>query len=204
MWIILIGCLSAGYFFYQRFPSRVPIHWNAAGQVDDWSGPAFAAFFFPALIIGIYLLLTLLPLADPHKNRYIEFGRPYNILRLTLVTFMTALYFISSFAALGCKINMSFVMPLVIAILFIVLGNFLPKFKKNWFVGIRTPWTLSNEHIWTKTHRAAGKLFILGGILMIVAAFTPPAWNIILLLITVGLIVIGTIGYSYWLWRNKQ
>ncbi|MBU1915504.1 SdpI family protein [Patescibacteria group bacterium] len=204
MLAMLTACCLASYFFYQRFPAKVPIHWNMAGQPDDWSGPGFAAFFFPALIIGMYLLLTLLPLADPYKDRYKEFGRPYGILRLALITFMTALYFISSLAGLGYEINISLIVPLGVGLLFIVLGNFLPKFKKNWFVGIRTPWTLSDERVWTKTHRLAGKLFILGGLLMLISGFTPPGWNVALLLITVCLIVIGTIGYSYWLWRRLR
>lgn len=192
----------ASWFFYSRFPAEVPIHWNMAGQPDDWSGPAFAAFFFPAVVTGIYLLMTLLPLADPQKDRYREFGRPYGILRLSIVGFMAAIYFVSSFAGIGYDVRIDLVVPLGVGLLFVVLGNFLPKFKKNWFVGIRTPWTLSDERVWTKTHRVAGRLFIVGGLLMAVAGLTPPAWSSVLLLATVTLVVVGTVGYSYWAWRS--
>jgi len=198
----LAGNWIASYFFYRGFPAEVPIHWNAAGEVDGWGGPAFAAFFFPAIIMAMYLLMTLIPLIDPQKDRYKEFGRPYTILRLALVLYMTLVYFIASFSALGFDINISQIIPVGIGLLFMVIGNLMPKFKKNWFVGIRTPWTLSDERVWTKTHRVGGKLFLLGGLLIMTTALLPADWNVYVLLITVGIIVIGTVGYSYWIWRK--
>ncbi len=201
---LMLVSASVSFFFFQNFPAEVPIHWNAAGQPDNWGSAAFAAFFFPAMIAGIYLLMTFLPLADPHKDRYKEFGRPYGILRLSLMLFMTLIYFVSSLAGMGYDINIGMIIPAGVGFLFIVIGNFLPKFKKNWFVGIRTPWTLSNERVWTKTHRVGGRLFILGGVLMLFSGFVPPPMNLYLFLITVGIIIIGTIGYSYWLWRDLR
>ena len=166
IWAMLGINVAASFWFYARFPARVPTHWNAAGVADGFSGPAFAAFFFPAMIIALYLLLVFLPAADPQKKRYEEFSRPYQAIRFSIVAYMTMLYFVASLIGLGYGISIHKVMVLSIGLLFIVLGNFMPKFKKNWFVGIRTPWTLSNEDIWNKTHRVGGKMFTLGGLLV--------------------------------------
>jgi uncharacterized membrane protein len=204
MWTAMIASWLASFFFYRAFPAEVPIHWNMAGQPDDWSGPGFAAFFFPAVITGIYLLMTLLPLADPQKKRYMEFGRPYTILRLTLVLFMTMIYFVASSAGIGYRIDMNLIMPFAVGSLFIVIGNFMPKFKKNWFVGIRTPWTLSDERVWTKTHRVGGRLFIIGGLLLMLTAFLPLWLRAPALLAAVALVVLGTVGYSYFIWRKLK
>ncbi|MFH1047483.1 MAG: SdpI family protein [Patescibacteria group bacterium] len=204
MLALLASNCIASYFFYQGFPERVPTHWNFAGEIDGWSGPGFAAFFFPAMIIGLYLLLTFIPLADPNRNRYEEFGRPYGVLRLSFVLFMSLIYFIISFAGLGFDVNVGLIIPFGVGILFVILGNFMPKFKKNWFVGIRTPWTMADERVWTQTHRMGGRLFVIGGVLMMLSAVTPPIVNLILLIAVVGLLTFGTIGYSYWIWRKLQ
>lgn len=201
---ILVITIILSFYFYQNFPETVPIHWNIYGQPDDWSGKYFAAFFFPGLILVIYLMMILLPIFDPMKQRYQEFSKSYQIIRFSLILFLSALYFLTSLNALGYAIPIGKVVPLGIGLLFIILGNFLPKVKKNWFVGIRTPWTLSNEDIWNKTHRLGGKIFMFCGLLMILGIFFDPKIYIGLFGIIIFLTLFFTFGYSWWLWQKNK
>jgi len=204
IWLMLAASAAASVWFYANFPERVPTHWNAAGEIDGWSSAGFAAFFFPALITAMYLLLVFLPAADPQKKRYEEFSRPYQAIRFALVAYLTMLYFVTSFIGLGYQISVPKVMALSIGRLLIVLGNFMPKFRKNWFVGIRTPWTLSDEDIWNRTHRVGGKLFTLGGILVMLTALMAAEWSFASLMIIIFSVTVATVGYSWWLWRGKS
>jgi len=201
--LLLVISAVASFFFYQRFPDQVATHWNYAGEVDGESPRAFAAFFFPVLAIGIYLLMTFLPIFDPRKERYQDFSKAYNVLRLSITILMLGLYVIISFNGLGYQVPVGLIMPIGIGLLFVIIGNFLPKVKRNWFVGIRTPWTLSNEDVWNKTHRVGGKLFVLGGILMMLMAFVNQAglwWAVFGSIMAIMLL--GTVGYSWWIWRK--
>ncbi len=204
--ILLTITFLASIYFYQNFPPLVPIHWNISGQPDNWSNKNFAAFFFPVMIAVVYLMMVTLPIFDPMKKRYQEFAKTYQVIRLALVFFLCAIYFFTSLNALGYNIPIAKVVPLGIGLLFIILGNFLPKVKKNWFVGIRTPWTLSNEEIWNKTHRLGGKIFVVSGLLMILGALLDPKIYAWLFGLIICLMLFSSFGYSWWLWKkiNKK
>jgi uncharacterized membrane protein len=204
IWAMLGANALASFWFYSRFPSRVPTHWNAAGVADGFSGPAFAAFFFPALIILLYLMLVFLPAADPQKSRYKEFSRPYQAIRFILVGYLSLLYYTSSLIGLGYQISINKVMVIAIGLLFLVLGNFMPKVRKNWFVGIRTPWTLSDERVWNKTHRLAGKLFALGGLLSILTVLLDGEKAFTALMVIIFGVVLGSVTYSWLAWKRLQ
>jgi len=109
---------------------------------------------------------------------------------------MALIYFIVGFSGLGYNISVSLWMPVLIGLLFIVMGNYLSKIKPNWFMGIRTPWTLSSEEVWNKTHRFGGKIFILGGLLMILEPLLPTNFQLAVFIITMVIILAGTVGYS--------
>ncbi len=201
---ILIINIIASFYFFSHFPSQVAIHWNLYGQADGWADKTFAAFFFPVLILAVYILMIFAPLLDPRKNRYQEFSKIYGIIRLVLILFLSALYFISSLSALGVITLIQQIVPLATGLLFIIIGNFLPKIKNNWFVGIKTPWTLSSEEVWNKTHRLGGKIFVLGGLLLMVGVLLPPSTYLVLLPLVILLMVGGTVGYSYFIWQKLK
>lgn len=201
---IVLLAMAASFYFYQNFPDQVPTHWNFQGEPDQYSSRALGAFLFPGIIAGMYLLFVLLPLADPKKARYEQFRRVYHIVKDLLIIFMAAMYFLASLAGLGYNINIGTWIPLMVGVLFMVIGNYLSKVKPNWFLGIRTPWTLSSEEVWNKTHRAGGKIFILGGLVFLFMPWLPAAWRPSALLAIVLVIVIGTFGYSYWLYRQEE
>jgi len=198
--IFIILALVSSFYFYANFPERVPTHWNAHGEIDGWSGKTFGAFFFPALNICVYLLMLFLPLADPKKKNYSDFKHIYHIVKGALVIFLAAIYIATSLNALGRNIPINVFVPVGIGILFIIIGYYLKEVKPNWFFGIRTPWTLSSDRVWRKTHQLGSKVFILAGVLMILASIWPQLF-IYFILILIAMIF-GVIGYSYYIYKH--
>jgi len=169
--IILFGLLVAAFIIYPHLPERVPMHWNASGEVDRYGSRFAGAFAIPLLTIGIYAGMLLLPLIDPRRANYARFLNAYRAVRTGLVLFLTLLYGVTIAITLGYEINISRVVPIALGVLFIVIGNFLTQVRHNYFMGIKTPWTLASEEVWRKTHRVGGFLFVAAGIVSILAAF---------------------------------
>lgn len=194
--VLILISLAASFYFYANFPDQVPTHWNFAGEVDSYSSKAFTAFFFPVLAVLMYFLFLVFPSIDPKKDRYNEFRKVYHIFKSLILAFLVIIYFIVGLNGLGYNISVSLWMPALIGLLFIVMGSYMAKIKPNWFMGIRTPWTLSSEEVWNKTHRFGGKMFILGGILMILQPFLPVSFRTTIFIITLVIVLAGTTGYS--------
>ncbi|SMB99882.1 Uncharacterized membrane protein [Thermanaeromonas toyohensis ToBE] len=169
--LVLLIMLLAGAIIYPYLPERVPIHWNAAGQVDNYGSRSFGAFMLPFLTAGLYVLMLVLPLVDPRRENYLKFLGAYRVIRLGLVLFMAILYGLVLTSALGYYVPMDRVMPALLGLLFLLIGNYLPRVRYNYFVGIRTPWTLANEEVWRRTHRLAGIAYVLAGVISILTAF---------------------------------
>jgi uncharacterized membrane protein len=130
--------------------------------------------FIPLVALGLYALMLVLPWFDPGRRNYASFAKPYALLRTAIVLFLGVLYAGTLVAAHGRTINMmAFIMP-ALGVMFLVMGNVMGKIRPNWFVGIRTPWTLSSKQSWNKTHRLGGRLFMALGLMFIAAAFAPP------------------------------
>jgi len=202
--ILIIIAVVSSFYFFNNFPEQVPIHWDISGEADNWSSPALAAFLFPAIIIAMYFLLSFIPYLDPKKERYAQFQRVYHLIKFFLILLFVAIYFLSSLAALGYGIKIDVWMPFFIGLLFIVLGNYLSKIKSNWFIGIRTPWTLSSEEVWNKTHRFGGKAFIVAGIIMLFMGWLPIAWRLPLFFVAIAVVLLGTVVYSYFAYREEK
>lgn len=198
--LLIIAVISP--LFYFRLPSVVPTHWGLYGQPDGWGPSWFAAFFFPLIIIAIYLLLTYIPRIDPKKERYTEFSREYGMFKVTIILFLAVLYVLTSFAGMGYAVKIDVVVPLMVGILFVTLGNYFDKIKSNWFFGIRTPWTLSSESVWNKTHKLGSRLFVLGGIIIALGAFLPAILKFVSFLVVIGVLVIVPMIYSYVLYKK--
>ncbi|HUX75866.1 MAG TPA: SdpI family protein, partial [Anaerolineae bacterium] len=183
--------------------SRIPVHWNAAGKVDGYGGKAEGLLLLPAIALGIYLLLLFIPRIDPGRANYVQFSGPYLIVRYAVLAMMAAIYGISLLAIKGVGFNMTRVILGVIGLLFIVLGNVMGKVRPNWFVGVRTPWTLSSKRSWVRTHRLAGWLFTLAGLIFfaLIAVNVSGALSLIVGSVA-GVIAVVLIVYSYVEWRG--
>jgi uncharacterized membrane protein len=203
----LLFCAAAfvaSYYFYQHFPERVITHWNFAGQPDGYGSRAVAAFVIPTAAFAMYLFLLFLPWLDPKKDRYQEFARFYHLFRAVITIFFVATYFLTSLNNLGYALPIAIFIPIMIGILFIFIGNYMGKVRPNWFMGLRNPWTLSNEEIWNKSNRFAGKLFILGGLAMMLQSLVPINMRLGLLIATVIMIAVVPNLYSFILFRRLK
>jgi len=201
---VLAASVILSVYFYQNFPAVVPIHWNVSGQADGFGSRAFGAFIFPAILVAIYFLFELLPKIDPRKERYPEFAKVYSIFKTAIMLVFLGIYLVSGLNSLGYSISVSFWVPFAIGLLFVVIGNYFGKIRNNYFVGIRTPWTLANEEVWNKTHRLGGKLFVLGGVAMMLMDFAPVAFRLPLLIAIVLMIAVLPMVYSYFLYKRLQ
>lgn len=202
--LLIIFTIAASFYFYANFPDRVPMHWNFNGQVDGWGSKITGAFVLPIVILVMYIMFLLIPYLDPKKDRYEQFVKVYHLFKDYIIAFMVLVYFITGLAGLGYNMPVGLIIPIGVGILLILIGNYMAKIKMNWFMGIRTPWTLSSEEVWNKTHRMGGKIFILGGILIILSGIAPLSWRLPIFILTMILLLFGTIGYSYWVYRQEN
>lgn len=201
--ILVITSISAFYFYF-HFPESVPVHWNIYGQPDRWSSRMEGAISIPILMTFMYLLFLGLPYFDPKKERYVEFSKVYHSFKNFMIFFMSVLYFIVGFNILGYDISIDVWVPFLIGLLFIFIGNYLGKIKRNWFVGIKTPWTLSSDEVWNKTHRFGGKVFLLSGLIFMVMGLLPAIWKMYLFVVAIILMTFGTMGYSYFVFLMEK
>jgi uncharacterized membrane protein len=197
-----LATLAFGIYLYPQLPDKIPTHWNFQGEVDGWSGKAFGVFFFPLLNLILYPLMILLPRIDPRRQNYIYFSRAYAVIRVTLHFFFAIIYVISLLAALGYPLEISFIVKFFVSLLFVVLGNYMGKIKHNYFVGIKTPWTLANEEVWYKTHRLAAPLWVAAGILGMVLSFFQQIWASYIMFGSIIVIVVIPMVFSYLFYRQ--
>ncbi len=191
--------------FYSQLPDPMPIHWNSTGQVDDYAPRFIGAFLLPIIMIGTYILLLVVPRIDPRQENIKRFNETYILLRHGILVFMAYIHAVVFYAVLSNQDNLvgGFVIGGV-GILFMVIGNYMPRMRSNWFMGIRTPWTLSSDSVWRKTHRLGGKLFVLAGLIMLFAAFLRPEFTVIAIFLSVLLASLVPIIYSYFLYKQEQ
>lgn len=202
--LLVVASIVLSFYFYAHFPERAVTHWGFSGQPDGWSSKAGAAFGTMAVMPGMYLLFLLLPLIDPKKERYAEFAKVFHLFKNVLLTFFFVIYLVSGLYNIGYPMKIEFWVPWLTGLLMIFIGNYLGKIKRNWFMGIRTPWTLSSENVWNKTHRVGGWTFILYGICIIISPNLSVTGGTIVFMIGTAAIIFGTIVYSYIVFRQEK
>jgi uncharacterized membrane protein len=202
--LIIAAAVVASAIVYPRLPETIPTHWNMDGQPDDWSSRAFGAWVTPVLLVGIWALFRVLPAIDPRGANYAKFGGAFEAIIDSLMLFLLGMHIVLLRAGLGHPVQMERIVPFGVGVLLIVIGNLLPRARPNWFVGIRTPWTLSSDRVWEKTHRLGGRLFVAGGFLIAIAALF---WVERAQLVLIAVIVFNTatvLIYSYLEWKREQ
>ncbi len=200
---LVVVAFIVGLLLYPDLPETMPSHWNAQGEVDAWSSKNFSVFFFPGLTLGVYLLMTFIPLVDPLRKNYAKFRMAYFWFRTIFIVFFVSLYFYTLWVGLGSEFNINyFILPATSA-LFILIGMFLPKIRKNYFVGIRTPWTIHSEEVWDKTHQFSGKLFVIAGMIALASIFFPKYSFLIFMAVILSAAVLSTAS-SYFIFRKVK
>ena len=195
--VILLLPILAGLILWNQLPEQMPTHWNAAGEVDGWSGKAFAVFGLPLIMVAAQWLCMLGTAADPKKNNHSE--KVLHLVLWIIPVLSVVLHAVTYATALGHAVPMEVVMPILIGLIFTIIGNYMPKCKQNYTIGIKIPWTLDNEENWNRTHRFAGWLWTFCGIAIMCTGFFGGFW--VFLPITL-LMVIAPIIYSYVLHRK--
>lgn len=201
--IILFVALSA-YYFNTILPEQVVTHWDFNGQPNGWGDKSILVLFIPFLIIGIYILFRFLPRLDPKKENYIKFDSVYHAFKLMMIIFLAIIYYIVVYINLGYSLPISDIMVWMVGILFIIIGLLIKNVKQNWFMGIRTPWTLSNPEVWRKTHLMARKVFIAGGIAFFFMPYASPTQVPVIFTLVIIFIVGGSFAYSYYVYRQLE
>ncbi len=168
-WLVIAAMFITAAVVWSQAPDKIPVHWNIRGEVDRYGGKFEGLLLIPLITLALYGLLLFLPRLDPGRANYAQFQGAYHLIRLYASLFLAGIYGVVLKAAFGRPIRMQTVIPLMLGVLFIILGNVMGKIRPNWFVGIRTPWTLSSKASWTKTHRLGGWLFIVMGLAWITA-----------------------------------
>ncbi len=200
--IILLSFAIGGYF-YPQMPERMASHWNGQGQVDGYMSKFWGLFLMPFISIGLLSLLVLIPRVDPLKANIERFKKYYYGFTIVVVLFLFYLYLLTIFWNLGIRFNMIQLLAPAFGILLYFCGILIEKAKRNWFIGIRTPWTLSNENVWDKTHLIGGKLFKVAGVIALIGVFFQ-GYAIFFILIPVILVAFFTIIYSYFEYQREM
>ena len=166
--LILLSSLVGCVFWYQ-LPEKMPTHFNLLGQADGYNHKVFAIFGLPALMLLMHWLLLFLMIKDPKSS---NISSKIQVLIYWIIPFVSCLSMISIYGeSLGYSMMSGILAQIFMGVLMIVIGNYLPKTRKNYIIGIRLPWTLESDKNWRKTHRLAGKIWVLGGLLLFLNSF---------------------------------
>jgi uncharacterized membrane protein len=200
--LILIGVI-AGALLYNRLPDPVASHWNERGVVDGYMARFWGVWMMPLVATGMFLLFLLIPLIDPLKANIAAFREYFNTFIVLFVAFLLYIHGLTLAWNLGYRFDMGGAMLPALGLFFIYAGVLIGKAKRNWFIGIRTPWTLSSNTVWAETHRIGAKLFMASGILALIGAFFGPyaVWFIMVPLIGSSLFLLV---YSYVLYQREN
>lgn len=202
---VLITCgvcllpILLGIAVFERLPAQIPIHWNLEGEIDNYASKEFFVFILPMLMSGLQLFCLFMLSKDPkYKNYSIKM---FNLVIWIIPVITVVLALITYAIVFGYDIAINVVVPMLLGILFIILGNYLPKCHQNYTVGFRLPWTLDDEDNWNKTNRLAGYIMVFGGFLIVITSlFDIAHWAVMIFIIAI--VIIPSV-YSYLLYRKK-
>ena len=189
--------MVAGLVLWNQLPEQVPFHWNAAGEVDGWASKGVAVFVPSAAMLALQWLCVLVTSTDPKKQNH-----PKKVVHLVLWLIPLITVFISALmyaAALGGSVRVEMLMPILLGVVFIAIGNYMPKCKQSYTIGIKIPWTLNSEENWNRTHRFAGWLWFFCGLVIMATGFIG---GFIAFFAIALLMVIVPMVYSYILYRK--
>lgn len=203
LWVLFVVTLLIALISYNYLPEIIPIHFDVSGNVDNYGNRLFI-FLEPFIILFMIITAEVARNVDPKKNAYDKFNKQYYMIFFLVSLLMLVIELYTIAFSLNMKIfNINIIMPFAVGLLFAIIGNSMPKFKQNFYAGIRTSWTLADDDVWFKTHRLGGKIWFIGGILMMISVFLPDVLKTIVFFTVVALIVLVPIIYSYIIYKNK-
>lgn len=201
--VILLASVAVTAVVYPRLPAEIATHWNAAGEVDDTTPKEWGAFLIPLIMIATAALFRVLPAISP-RGYEIEATRAYRAILLAILLFLFGIHLVMLAYALAYPVSMPVAMAVLIGVLLIVIGNYMTKVPRNFFIGVRTPWTLADEDVWFRTHRLAARTFIGAGLIVAAAApFAGGRYALPVIIVATLVAALAPIVYSYAIYRKE-
>jgi uncharacterized membrane protein len=202
--VLIAGALVFSVAVYSRLPDDVPIHWGLSGTPDRFGSRLEGAFLMPLIMVVLFAVMQWYPSRDPRAANIAKFRGAYDSVVTASIAMLAVIHVAVLGVALGWQVDMTTVGLAGLGVLLVLIGNLLPLARSNFIFGIRTPWTLSSEQVWTRSHRVGGYSMVAAGVLTIVAAFVGGALGPSIAL--TSLIVAGLVPviYSYLIWNRER
>ncbi len=203
--IVVGGAFALSAWAWVQLPddALVPIHWGIDGQADGFAPKTIGLLILPVVAAVVAALLAVVPRIEPRRANLERSSKAYGATWLAVLTVLGAVHVLAIAVTLGADLDVSRIALTGVGAMFVVIGNYLPKVRPNYLMGIRTPWTLSSDLSWVKTHRIGGRLFVLEGIVLIVLGLLGP--SPVILAVALVLAIVATLAvavvYSYRVWR---
>ena len=193
--VVIVLPAIFGFIMWDKLPLEMVTHWGVSGNVDGWSSRPFAVFGLPLIVLLVHWICVFATALDP-KNR----GQNRKVFGLVLWITPVISLFASGMvyaASLGMVLQPNLITSLPLGVVFVIIGNYLPKCKQNHTIGIKVKWTLENEENWNATHRLAGKVWVIGGAAFLLCVFLPPAFAVIVEVYGILVLTVIPVLYSY-------
>ncbi|MFZ5879920.1 MAG: SdpI family protein [Chloroflexota bacterium] len=202
--VLIVTAILAGLLIWDRMPEQMASHWNVDDQVDGYMPKFWGLFLMPLVTLGMLALFLVIPSIDPLKANIAQFREAFNLFIVLIISFMLYVHGLTLAWSLGYQnFKMSAAMLPFMGILFVAIGFMLRKAKRNYFIGIRTPWTLNSDYVWDETHRLGAILFIVSGILAMIGGLLGGMWAFWFLFVPLFGSTLFLLIYSYVLYRRE-
>ena len=196
LWVLIIAPVLYTVYIWNQLPDQIPTHWNFKGEIDGYGGKG-TMILLPCINVFLYLLMLFIPKIDPRKANYDVFSGPYYGIRISTTAVLDLIFLGSIRATLTGHSDFMDYIPAAISLLFALMGYFMKDVKPNYFVGIRTPWTLESPEVWEKTHKLGGKIWLYGGIISFVLCLVLGKYSFFVFIPIILIMAIVPIVYSY-------
>jgi immunity protein, SdpI family len=204
--LCMVAALAASAAVYSRLPDQIPTHWNIQGQIDGYGSKQWAAYLVPGMLAGMLVLFSVIPWLSPKRFEVDSFRSTYWFIVLVVTAAMAYVHGLILWAGVSGGVDITRALLAGLLIMFGLIGNVLGKVRRNFWVGVRTPWTIASERVWNDTHRLAARLFVaaaLVGLLVLLPPIPVSAASVAVF----GLIIAAALGpafYSLWLYKRLE
>lgn len=202
--LVLLICLGWLIYIYPKLPDIIPTHWGISGEIDGY-GSKKTVFFLYGTMVFCNIFFDVARKIDPKSKNYDRFESAFEIFKLIFTLFMAGLIVITTSVTFKPSLNVSSFLTIGVGVMFAVIGNYMPTFKHNYTMGIKTPWTLASETVWNKTHRMAGPIWVVGGIALAASGiFLKPSRTSAVMFALLAVLVVIPMVYSYFVFKKEE
>ncbi len=199
--LIILASFAVGIYLYPQMPGKMVSHWGFNGEANGYMSKFWGLFLMPIVSLAMFLFLIFIPKIDPLRANIEKFRKYFDSFIIFIILFFFYIYLLTIFWNLGARFDMNQAIAPAFGILFYYCGVLVESSKRNWFIGIRTPWTLSSDEVWDKTHKVGGKLFKIAGIVSFLGLLFPRL-AFFFILVPVIFATIFSVIYSYFEYRK--